>query len=242
MKDTLLHQSGVVNPEYEEPLLDSLCRDVSSTPPGDCEKQDFGVSLRNALDPVTALPDHQWIIFRASYQKEKSIADDLTSKGILTYLPMHNVYKRVGKKLVHKRRPMINSMLFAYTTFERASDFLANSGTKDSIPYLHYYYDHTRKNSYGRDIVATLSLHDMKQFVKITSVDSDFVKLIDQDREKFRELLPGQQVRIMSGPFQGIIGKYIRLHQHNCVAIELPHIGMIHTAYIPQHSIEVITE
>lgn len=242
MKETLLHQSGVVNPESEEPPLDSLRRDFLSTPPEDCEKQDYGVSLRNALDPTTALPDHQWIIFRVSYQKEETIAQYLLSKGILTYVPMHYVYKRVGKKLTRKRRPMINNMLFAYTTFGSASNYLANSGTKESIPYLHYYYDHTRKNPYGSDIVATLSLHDMKQFVKITSVDSDFVKLIDHDKEKYRELLPGQQVRIVSGPFQGIVGKYIRLHQHNCVAVELPYIGTIHTAYIPQHSIEPITE
>lgn len=241
MKETLLHQSGVVNPEHEAPALNSPRRDANSTPPVDCEIQDFGVSLRNALDPTTALPDHQWIIFRVSYQKEETIAQQLLAQGILTYVPMHYVYKRIGKKLTRKRRPMINNMLFAYTTFDSVSIYLANSGTKESIPYLHYYYDHTRKNTYGSDIIATLSMHDMKQFVKITSVDSDFVKLIDFDKEKFRELLPGQQVRIISGPFQGIVGKYIRLHQHNCVAIELPYIGTIHTAYIPQHSIEVIT-
>ena len=84
-------------------------------------------------------PNKQWYVFRASYGREDKASDYLVEDGTYTYIAKKIVEKYVGGKRKRYLQALIPNLLFAYTTEEKAEEYVNNT---PAISYLSYYYNH----------------------------------------------------------------------------------------------------
>lgn len=123
----------------------------------------------------------------------------MEEQGIECYVPLKRVRRMVRGRLVWKPEAALHNYIFVHSSL----DVIKNIKTKD-IPYLRYLMgtglDGQRKPLYVRD-------DDMKNFIAITSQETEKIKYLDPD---FIDLKVGDRVRVLEGPFKGLEGVYMR--------------------------------
>ncbi len=181
-----------------------------------------GVSVR-----YVPAPDKRWYVFRASYGREDRAADFLVEDGTYTYIAKKIVEKYVGGKRKRYLQTLIPNLLFAYTTEEKADEYVNNT---PAISFLSYYYNHFKLDDYQKNPPLTVSDEEMSRFVLTTCNMNKHLLFVQPSQCHFKG---GEQVRIIDGPFAGVEGLVARVAGQQRVVISLSGIGLISTAYIP---------
>ncbi|WP_278779414.1 transcription termination/antitermination protein NusG, partial [Leyella stercorea] len=75
-----------------------------------------------------------------------------------------------------------------------------------------------------------LSNREMDNFMKLVSVKSEHIKVVDKEKCRFKT---GEEVLVIDGAFKGVRGKVARVSSEQRVVIELTSHWLIATAYIP---------
>jgi hypothetical protein len=99
-----------------------------------------GVSVRYAESP-----DKKWYVFRASYGRENLASDYLVDDGTYTYIAKKYVEKYVKGKRKRYLQNLISTLLFAYTTEEKAYAYVQQT---PELSWLSFYYNHFEKKEY----------------------------------------------------------------------------------------------
>lgn len=196
----------------------------------------IGVTLRNILySPADPGEQRRWYVLRATYGREVDAVDELTKSGLITYIAMrYELPYKDAPKRKWLLKPLINNILFVYSTLDEVKKYIHNVNSPESLPYLHYYYDHTRGRVGGVENVAEIPMPVMKNFILLTRKPSKDVKLITDEQYYASRLNPGQKVRITYGNFKDVEGEVIRYRHQTSVAVKMPLFGAFTTAYIPQ--------
>lgn len=79
--------------------------------------------------------------------------------------------------------------------------------------------------------------HQMESLKIIYASEAEDIILVPSDVEKFKA---GQTVRVIEGAFTGIIGKVVRYHGQQRVAIIIEGLMTIASAYVPSAFLEKI--
>lgn len=87
-----------------------------------------GVSVRYVPEP-----NKKWFVFRVSYGREDKASDYLVEDGTYTYIAKKMVEKYVEGKRKRYLQTLIPNLLFAYTTEEKAEEYVNNTA---AISYL----------------------------------------------------------------------------------------------------------
>lgn len=103
--------------------------------------------------------------------------------------------------------------------------------------YVNYYYDHFRRTVGGYNPPLTIPDQQMRNFITLTSVDSDHILIVNKEICHFKS---GDIVRIIDGKFKGINGRVARIAGQQRVVIELSNLCLVATAYIPNAFLEII--
>ena len=122
---------------------------------------------------------------------------------------------------------MIPNLVFAYTTEEKAEEYVNNT---PFIPYLSYYYNHFELDDEQKNPPLTVSDTEMKRFINATYNKNKHLLFVNPSQCHFKG---GEFVKVIEGPFAGVEGMVARVAGHQRVVVSLSNIGLVSTAYIP---------
>ena len=172
----------------------------------------------------------QWFVLRATYGRSEKAIELLKEANIETYLPKHYVIKEIDgkRKLIHE--PLLPNLVFARMTRQKSHDFVKEPAP--SAKWLKYYTDKTKpiENATGFHPPITISDNDMLNFIRLTSVDNEHIMVLPPERCHFKN---GDTVRVIDGPFTGVVGRVARAAGQQRVIIGREGMCNIATAYIP---------
>ena len=180
----------------------------------------------------------QWFVLRATYGRSEKAIELLKEANIETYLPKHYVIKEIDgkRKLIHE--PLLPNLVFARMTRQESHHFVKEPAP--SAKWLKYYTDKTKpiENATGFHPPIIIPDNDMINFIRLTSVNREHIMALPPERCHFKN---GDTVRVIEGPFTGVVGRVARAAGQQRVIIELEGMCNIATAYVPNDFMQIIT-
>lgn len=172
----------------------------------------------------------QWFVLRATYGRTEKALGYFQAKNVETYLPMHYVVKIVNgnRKLI--KEPLLPNIIFAYMTREKTYEFVKKPALTAS--WIKYYTDKTKpvEPETGKNPPVIIPDNEMTNFIKLTSVNSEHIMVLPPKRCHFKK---DDLVRIIDGPFTGVVGRVGRAAGLQRVFVVLEGLCNVATAYIP---------
>lgn len=157
-------------------------------------------------------------------------------RGVEAYLPVRKVRRVIvenGKpEIIYEDKPLLSNIVFAYGTEDRVEPLMRGD---DKIDCVTPYYDHFKKNKYGRNEYLTVDYEQMMNFIKVIETKNENIILANPLNKKLRE---GQLVRIIDGQFKGITGHVARYKGQQRVFVSLDNVCLVGTAYVPSYILE----
>ena len=181
-----------------------------------------GVSVRYVPDE-----NKRWFVFRASYGREDKASDFLVEDGTFVYIAKRYVCKTVQGKDKRVLETLIPNLLFAYTTEEKAEEYV---NATPALSYLTYYYNHLELDDDRKNPPLTISSDEMENFILATSNNNEHLMFVEERQCHFKG---GEKVRIIDGQFRGVEGKVARVSGQQRVILTLSNVGLVSTAYVP---------
>ena len=179
----------------------------------------------------------QWFVLRATYGRTEKALGYFQAKNVETYLPMHYVVKIVNgnRKLI--KEPLLPNIIFAYMTREKTHEFVKKPALTAS--WIKYYTDKTKpaEPETGKNPPVIIPDNEMTNFIKLTSVNSEHIMVLPPKRCHFKK---DDLVRIIEGPFTGVVGRVGRAAGQQRVFVVLEGLCNVATAYIPNDFIQSI--
>ena len=210
---------GVIVPPCAETMIGTIPEAKSSL---------TGVSVR-----YVPQSNFQWFALRASYGREDKAADFLIEDGTFVYIGKRYVKKVINGKQKEVLESLIPNLLFAYTTKEKAQEYIKTP----ALSFLSFYYNHFRIDSHQKNPPLTISCQEMENFILATCNQNEHLLFVVEQRCHFKG---GETVRVTDGMFKGVTGRVARVAGQQRVVLSLSEIGLISTAYIPKAFIQVI--
>ena len=195
----------------------------------EAKSSETGVSVEYALDP-----QKQWYVFRASYGREDRASDYLVKDGTFTYIAKRSAMKFIHGKRKHVLENLIPNLLFAYTTAQKAEEYVKHT---PELAYLTYYYNHFEQDEQQKNPPLTIPLNEMDNFIRATYTQSEHLLFVEPSKCRYKS---GDRVKVVDGAFRGVEGKVARVAGQQRVIVTLSKIGLISTAYIPTAFIEKV--
>lgn len=179
----------------------------------------------------------QWFVLRATYGRAEKALGYFQAKNVETYLPMHYVVKIINgnRKLI--KEPLLPNIIFAYMTREKTYEFVKKPALTAS--WIKYYTDKTKpvEPETGKNPPVIIPDNEMINFIKLTSVNSEHIMVLPPKRCHFKK---DDLVRIIEGPFTGVVGRVGRAAGQQRVFVVLEGLCNVATAYIPNDFIQSI--
>lgn len=204
------------------------------TTAGSDQISDKGVSVENALLTNKGNSKPQWFYMRASYSRGSKAYEIITSRGIKAFIPEKIQRTYSNGRYTETHSYPLPSNVFIFCTEEQARSLTPRSLSPDSIPFLDFVYDHTESNCFGRNPIMTIPDTLMDAFINAASIQHPGAHFVD---EKDATILTGDLVRVTGGPFEGIIGKVVKLFGKTRVLVTIPNVISYATAYIDKRNI-----
>lgn len=172
-----------------------------------------------------------WYAMSAPYRNELKAKSYLDAKGVENFLPLQYkiITNRYGRK-VRKLAPAISNLIFARTTRSHLQE------VKQGVRYLQY---RTRPEA-GRNVPIVVPDYQMQQFITVCKTHNNdllFLEPSEIDLEK------GTRVRIIGGPFDGVVGIFVKLKgvRHKRVVVQVAGVAVATAEVEPQY-IEVLND
>lgn len=184
-------------------------------------------------------PDKHWFVLRITYGRVLKAHNVLsTQESIEVYMPVRYTIRNINGRNRRVTTPMLHSLLFVYSKLETIDHIVNVYQRQDQYKKLiSFYFDHFRTKNDGKNIPLIIPYNAMMNFIRITSIDNEHIRLIHPDQCHYRN---GDLVRIIEGDFKGIVGRVARVAGQQRVVVELDGICMVTTAYIPSAFIKKI--
>lgn len=181
------------------------------------------------------IENHQWFVLRATYNRVEKDIETLEKKVAYVYIPKHYViqYKNGKKKRVLE--PLLPNLVFVYSTQCHLEELFRE---ENDLNHLRFYRDKTKDISQQdeKHPPVVVPYYEMLNFIKLTSVDSEHIKLVEPEHCHYKS---GDKVRIVEGDFAGVVGRVARIAGQQRVVVEINGLCMVATAYIPSAFLEI---
>lgn len=175
-----------------------------------------------------------WYALRTTYGREKKAYDYMTAKGITAFYPTQKTVKIIKGKRKVVTESLLPNIFFAYGTLNQLKIFVYDN---INLPFLRFYYRHVHVGRIIEKTPMTVPDYQMKSLKIICAADMDntivsFVKI-----PKFEK---GQLVKIIDGPFKGVVGRVARWQGQQRVSVVMQDLVTVVTAYVPSAYCEII--
>lgn len=181
---------------------------------------------------ITKEDTKEWFVLRVTYQRELIAKEKLEALGISCFVPMKTERKadKNGKQ-IKKRVSALHNYIFVNSTRERIDDIKLTK-----IPWLRYVVE--RKGETEKQVL-TVPLKQMLDFIAIAGSDDERIEYINEEQ---LTLTRGDHVRILSGPFEGVEGIFMKVNNKRgrCVVVKIEGIMAVATTTIPSLLVEKI--
>ena len=226
------------SPSLSVGLTSNALPEVQS--PVSAENSHTGVSTGSALPQTKSATIKRtkdtphWYALRTTYGRERKAYEYLVSKNIVAFHPTLKQVKLVDGKRITTEQSRIPNLFFAYATEEQLKPFVFDNV---NLPFLRFYYRHTRINNKVVKEPLIVPDHQMESFKIICTADSEDIIASTDEIERFKE---GQKVRITDGKFKGVVGTVARYQSQQRVGIVIDGLLTVCTAYVPSAFLNVL--
>lgn len=157
---------------------------------------------------VNQLADQEkrWFAIYTKYKCEKYVADSLSKKDIIAYVPLMNKTKRYTRKIKHFEIPLINCYVFVQIC------------KKEYVPTLETEYV-MKFLKQGKDLLCIPE----SEMILLKRVAGDIVEVVPFEPSG---LSLGEEVEIISGQLAGLKGKIVSKSGKRQFCIDLVTLGM----------------
>jgi len=148
--------------------------------------------------------NYRWYPIYTRSRAEKKAYDELTRKGILTYLPLKKSVKQWSDRKKIIEEPLIKSYLFVYISAKEYAEVLMTNGIARFIYF-----------SGQIALIPEQQLNDLKLLLATT----EDLEVLEYD------IKPGERVLIKAGPFKGIMAELVSVQNKQRIILRLQNIG-----------------
>lgn len=192
------------------------------------ENSNTGVSTKNAYRSiVTNDGEKHWYTLRTTYGREKKAYDYIIANKGTAFYPTIWIDKLVNGRIKSVKVSRLPNIFFAYGTENEIKRFVYDNV---HLPYLRFYYRHLNKNNTIVKEPLIVPDRQMESLRIVCAADGEDTIVTQETIEKFQQ---GQLVRVISGPFEGVIGHVARYSGQQRVGIVIEEVGTVITAYVP---------
>lgn len=162
---------------------------------------------RKSLAPENHLhaTEARWFAVRTGFRKEKIVHKRLSSKGIISYLPLYKVIRRYERKVKHLELPLINSYIFVKIS---KADYVRVLETEQVHAFVHF----------SQNLIA-IPENEIDTIRRVLGEDTE-IAVIEEGYKK------GDQVEVIGGRLTGLEGELIAGEGQKRLIIRLENIGI----------------
>ncbi|HXK75059.1 MAG TPA: UpxY family transcription antiterminator [Bacteroidaceae bacterium] len=170
----------------------------------------------------------QWFAIRVTYSRELKFKNYLDQLGVDNFIPMvFNEIERKGR-IQKELLPAVHNLVFVHITAAHMEELRKDPNLV--IP-IHYIRDYASQSPV---IVPDKQMRDFMQVAQQHNPDNLFLSTKDVALRK------GDKVRVLSGPFKGIIGTFVRIKRNRRVVVDIPGVMAIASAFVHPNDVEII--
>lgn len=147
----------------------------------------------------------KWYAARTRANQEFSLRESLKKLDMDCYLPTRIEHRKVSDRVKKVEVPVIRNLFFIHTTQERAFALTKEYGLK--ISYL---------RELGTGKLLVVPDRQMQDFQRVMDLSPDAEIYSDE------ELLPGDRVRIVCGPFAAVEGELVKIAGKRQLVVRIP--------------------
>ncbi len=176
--------------------------------------------------------EEQWFAMRATYRSEKKMKDDLELIGLKCFYPTVMAEKRVGGRRKKVWVPAVASLIFVHGLKSVIQQFKA---TTNRLQYV------CKPDGMGGRTPIIVPDAQMEAFIRLYESNN---YEITEDPDIINSIKPGQRVRVLEGPFEGLTGTFQRIkgHRKKTFIIVIESLLCISTTEIAPQSLELVEE
>ena len=165
------------------------------------------ISDKNTLSPENHLhaTEARWFAVRTGFRKEKIVHKRLTSKGVMSYLPLYKVTRRYERKVKYLELPLINSYLFVKITKAEYVQVLETEQVHNFVQF-------------SRNLIA-IPEEEIDTIRRILGEDTEII-VVEEGYKR------GDQVEVIGGRLTGLHGELIDGEGQKRLIIRLENIGV----------------
>lgn len=191
---------------------------------GSASSSERAEALRLAVEPA-------WYVMRATYQRELSTQEALRRLGVECFVPMRTVRRRNARgQYARVREVAMHNYLFLHS--DRATIDEIKRYRLPQLRYVMHVQDDKRQAMRVPD-------QAMAHFMAVAAQSEEGILYLEPS---LPELVAGDHVRILDGPFKGVEGLFLRLKRgrDRRVVVKLNNLIAIATAELPASAVEKI--
>ena len=181
---------------------------------------------------------HRWYILRTPSADTIKLGELMQSKGLRVFVPTEYPAMTIGQDKVWQQVPSRPDLLFVYGTYDNIHNIIKNTTTQfvhQSEVIQHLPLTAHRSSLTAPDTPITVPEEDMDNLIRLVNVGMPQSYSVTDSEIHYR---PGAPVRIIDGPFKGVIGRVARIHTQTRVVVSIPGVISYATTYIPKHQME----
>ena len=180
------------------------------------------------MEQPTSTAPRQWYALRVTYQRELRVKSELDGMGIRCFVPMqYKMMVRNGRR-VKKLVPSVHNLIFVLMTPDEMRDYREN--TRLPVRYI------MRRDTRRPLVVPTAQ---MENFIAVAGTCSEQLVYLSPDPMSFTK---GELVRIMGGPFEGAVGRFVRVRGDRRVVVSIEGVVAVATTFIHPSLLEPVNE
>ena len=169
-----------------------------------------------------------WFALRVTYGRELKFQKLLKEACFETFVPMKKKkFEKEGKEYT-RVVPAVSNLCFVNSEKALLDAFIYEQGAECPARYI---WDRAT----AKPVVVPETA--MASFIKVCSVMADDILYIKEISPK---LQAGTKVKVLDGPFKGVVGTIARIKKSRRVVVELPGMLAVATTYVQPQSLELI--
>ncbi len=198
-------------------------------------------TLYTDLGPDDDATDSQvlWYPMRIRHSSNKKAFDvrqSLYERGFTTYLRLEHNEEIKDQEVRETLKPVFSNLIFVQAKKKILRKLKNTDASLMSLQFM----TKTRRDRYEKSVVLSVPDREMQNFIDAETRDDPFNQrrhwLYDDSMAK-----PGRKVRILRGPFAGIIGEIKNYKTHRVVVVKLTDLGLANAlTKIPKKDLEFI--
>ncbi|MBR3883182.1 MAG: UpxY family transcription antiterminator [Bacteroidaceae bacterium] len=176
--------------------------------------------------------EKSWFVMRVTYQRELKAKEILDKLGIESFVPTKRVRKTTKEGFkIWSTESVIHNYIFINTYKEKLNEL-----KRYEIPWLRYVM---KNRSEAQKQPLIVPERQMQSFIAIAGNEKEKIMYLDSEEV---DLTCGDKVRILSGPFEGAEGTFMKVQNRGGkrVVVKIEGIIAVATTTLPGSFVEKI--